>query len=106
MSKSTLSALKSELKIEYDIAYKAENDLKHLDKLIYNAMEDRVGRSARESLASIRDRFACNINEGLKSVEKATVALDRGYSKIDEASAKTDAILRRARYIVKELDKV
>jgi hypothetical protein len=106
MSKSTLAALKSELKTNFDIALKAENDLKYLDKSICNAMEDRVGQSARDSLAGIRDHFSFNSHEGLKSVEKATVALCHGYSNTDEISAKADAILYRARYTVKELGEV
>ncbi len=106
MSKSTLAALKSELKTNFDMALKAENDLKYLDKSICNAMEDRVGQRARDSLAGIRDRFSFNIDEGLKSVEKASAALDRGYSKTDEISAKADAILYRARHTVKELGEV
>ena len=106
MSKSSLAYLKSDLKTGFDLALEAENNLKYLDKSICNSMEDRVGQSARDSLAGIRNGFSLSVNEGLKSAEKATNTLTRGYSKTDEISARADWIINRARNIVKELGEV
>ncbi|MBQ8408361.1 MAG: hypothetical protein IJY39_05795 [Clostridia bacterium] len=106
MSKSTISALKTEIRAEFDAARKAEDDLKHLDRSIGNAMDDRVGQSARESLSGILNRFSLNIDQGLQSVDRATGALDRGYARADGISAQAEAILSRARSIVKELGEI
>ena len=106
MSKSTLAVLKSEIRTEMNCAYGAQNDLKHLDKTIYSAMDDKVGESARESLLKIRNRFTLNTDDGLSSAEMAANALSLGYDKADERSSRADELRRRADSIVKGLGEI
>lgn len=106
MSKNTLSSLKYEIKTEFDAAQSAENDLKSLDKTIYNAMDDRVGYTARESLAGILKRFSLNSDDGLKAADRAANTLDTGYRKTDSLNAEADKILARAKTLVKELGEI
>lgn len=103
MSKSAMSVLTSEIRTERSCAYRAESDLKHLDKSILNAMDDRVGYSARQSLAGIRHHFTCNMDEGLNYAEVATRTLEAGYTKIDELTAQANSLLLQANNIVTEL---
>lgn len=106
MSKSTLATLKSEIRTEFEIAGVAEEKLKYLDKLILNAMDDRVGRSARESLSGIHGYFSLTVTEGLRHAEKTANALDRGYAKADGICAQAEGILARARAMVEELGEI
>lgn len=100
MSQNTVSTLRREVREEMSSAWQTESDLKHLDQSFGNTMDDRVGDSARQSMASIRHRFSSNINEGLKSTEQAAAALDAGYSKTDEFASQADGFLARAKSIV------
>lgn len=104
MSRDTLSDLKSEVGRETKYAHTVENDLKHLDHSIRNAMEDRVGCSARKSLASIRNCFSLHMDDGFQQVSKAIYALEKGYDSNDRLSAQSDALLAQANIIAKGLE--
>jgi hypothetical protein len=99
MSKSAISILKSEIKAQTPCAFQTESELKRLDRAIYNAMDDRVGHSARESLARIRDHFSGSMDEGLKNAQRAADALETGYSKTDALAAQASGLLSQARSI-------
>ncbi|MBO5357359.1 MAG: hypothetical protein J6A95_06270 [Clostridia bacterium] len=101
MSKSTLSTLKSEINMESRSADKAGSGLKSLDKSISNAMDDRVGNSARESVTCIYNTFSYNADKFFKGANNAASALDRGYSKLDSLVAQGEKHLSQAKAIVK-----
>ncbi len=101
MSKSTLSTLKSEINMESKSVSSTSSSLKALERSISNAMDDRVGRSARESITGISNSFSYNMDKGFKSANNATGALDRGYSKIDSLLGQSDKLLSQAKSIVK-----
>ncbi len=103
MSRSTLSTLQYEIRGEIKFADNAEADLKSLEKSIYNAMDDKVGYRARESLAGIRNQLSLNINDGLRSAEKAANALEAGYSKTENLSAQGNQLLQKAKNVLAEL---
>lgn len=103
MSKKTLSALKNDIRNQVEYVDSVENELKYLDKAIYNAMDDRVGYSARKSLASIMKRFSLNMDNGLKNAAQSANTLDNGYGKTDAHSAQAEDIATRAQALVDRL---
>lgn len=103
MSKSTLSALKSEIKMEAGSADKAGSSLKGLEKSVSNAMDDRVGNSARESLDGIYNAFSYNADQLFKGASNAVSALERGYGKLDSLVAQGQKHLSQAKSIVREI---
>ncbi len=106
MSKSSLSALKSEINMEMKSANSVISDLKGLEGSVYKAMEDRVGRSAMESVSSIQRTLSYGVENGYKSANNAVNAMERGYGKIDVLSGQGDKLLNEAKAILKELGDV
>ena len=103
MSKSTLSSLKGEVNREEKNANSTCSSIKSLDNSILNAMDDKVGISARESLTGIYNSFSYDVEKGYKSANNAISALERGYTKIDSILNQADKLLAGARDIVREL---
>ena len=106
MSKSTLSTLKSEINMEMKSISSTSSTLKALEKSISNAMYDKVGASAVESISQIENRFYCNLEKGYKSADNAANALSRGYSKLDSLSEQGENYLSQAKSIVKGIGEI
>jgi hypothetical protein len=106
MSKNTLSILKTEIKNSLDEANAAEADLKHLDTSIYNSMEDKVGQRARESLLGIRKHFSLNMDDGLKSSQRAAEQIGACYTRTEAYSRDAQGLLSRANSVVKGLGEI
>ena len=103
MSKSTLSHLKSEIRMETGKAHSAGSSLTGLEKSISGAMDDRVGNSARESIKCIYNAFSYGADGFFKSANSAASALDRGYSKIEVLLSQGEKHLAQARAIVEAI---
>ena len=106
MSKSTLSALKSEINTESKYLSSTCSTLKSLEKSIIDAMDDRVGYSARESISAIESNFYSNMEKGFKSANNAVSALDNGYNKLSSLKSQGESYLSQARAIVKGLGEI
>ena len=106
MSKSTLSALKSEINAESKYLSSTCQTLKGLERSISNAMDDRVGHSARESIAAIENGLRYNMEKGYKSANNAASALDVGYDRMASFKSRGEAYLSQARVAVKELGEI
>ena len=106
MSKSTLSALKSEINRETRSLSATSSTLKGLEKSISNAMDDRVGRSAMESISGIESSFYYNLEKGYKSASNAVSYLDNGYNKLDSLLSQGEKYLSQARAIVKGIGEI
>ena len=106
MSQITLTVLKSDIHTEKDIASDTRNSLNALAKIISNTLDDRVGKSAGESLRKITDRFALNMDSGLTAATRATDALDTGYNKSDVLFTHAENLCARANLIIKELGEI
>lgn len=106
MSKSTLSTLKGEINTESRYMSSTCSTLSALDKSILSAMDDRVGRSASESIKSIEKTLYYNLEKGYKSANSAISALETGYGKLDSLSCQGEKHLSQAKSIVKGLGEI
>ena len=106
MSKSTLSTLKSEINTENRYLSSTCSTLKSLEKSIIDAMDDRVGYSARESISSIENGLYTNMEKGYKSANNAVSALSTGYDKLSSLKSQGESYLSQARAIVKGLGEI
>lgn len=106
MSKSTLSTLKGEINMEKKSMSSTDSTLKGLEKSISNAIYDKVGASAVESISQIEKSFYYNLEKGYKSADNAANALSRGYSQLDSLSAQGENYLSQAKSIVKGIGEI
>jgi len=106
MSKSSLSYLKGEINTASRGADSTVSNLKSLEGSILNAMDDRVGQSARESLNRISNTLSYSIDKAYKSANTATGALDKGYGRLDSLTAEKNKLLSQAKSMVKELGSI
>ena len=106
MSKSTLSTLKSEINMEKKSVGSTSTTLKSLEKSISNAIYDRVGASAVESISQIEKSFYYNLDKGYKYADNAIMAFDRGYGQLDILSARGENYLSQAKAIVKGIGEI
>ncbi|MBP3321515.1 MAG: hypothetical protein J6M12_04105 [Clostridia bacterium] len=102
MSEKSLSTLEFEVKTEEEQTHRIEADMKALEKSILEAMYDRVGQGALESLHKICTQFSYFSNEFLQSAKRALHALKKGYSDIDALSAQGEHLLKQAQQAAKE----
>ena len=100
MSKSTLGSLKYAIKTEDRVADEAKAELKNLDRAIYNAMDDRVGQSAKESAAGLLRSFTYMVDGVLSALSQAASSLDQGYDRLSGLSSQGDSLLSEANSIV------
>ena len=106
MSKSTLSTLKSEINTEKRCASGAEATMNSLNKSILSSIDDRVGKSASESITSICNSFSYNMDLGFKGATNAVNALDNGYNKLDSIVGQGENLLAQAKSIVREIGEI
>ena len=103
MSKGTLSALKGEINTEMRHGNSTVSNLKGLEGSVVNAMDDRVGHTARDSITSIERSLSYSVDKGYKGANDAVSAMERGYNQIGNLASQGDAIVKQGRSIVKEL---
>ena len=103
MSKSSLMTLKSEITRNLRTATSVQSDLDTIDKELFSAMNDYVGNSARESVASIKRNYVYMIDNGYGKMNESVNALEYGYNQIDGFMNETVKIVSDAQTIVREL---
>ena len=106
MSKSTLSALKYAISTENRAADEANENLKYLERSICNAMDDRVGIVARESLAEIMKHFSYSVGEALSCSERAVDRLGAEYDRLSGLAQQGDRLLSDADAIIAEVGEI
>ena len=88
------------------VANSTVSELKSLEGSITKAMNDRVGQSARDSIASISRTVSYNVDKGYKALNTGVEAMTTGYNKIESISNQGASIVSRAREIVKGLGSI
>ena len=106
MSKRSLAVLKSDIHTEESFAYNTQSNLNSLSQTIGNAIDDKVGQSAKESLAGIINHFTLNMDSGLQSAARMAEALETSYIKSDSLCFNAEDLCARANLIVKELSEI
>ena len=103
MSKSSLSAFRSQVKAEQGAAWETDSKLESIGKQMFASMNDAVGQVAQGSIKGIKDSFSYNMNTGYKGFENMASAIERGYFSIDSHLTNAENIASRARAIKREL---
>ena len=96
MSKTTLSAVKSEIrKLEIEVS-DVSSLMAEVDKQIKNAMDDIVGASAQESIKQIKAEFDYNFKKGICELSGAADRLSAGYNCIGAQADAANQFLKQA----------
>ena len=106
MSKSTLSAFKSEINTESKKTDSTISSLTDLDRSISRSMEDRVGNSARESIECIYNAISYNADKLFSAANGAVSSMEKGYSDIGNRLSESKRQLSLAKSIVNGLGEV
>ena len=106
MSKSTLSALKSEINTESKKTDSTILSLTDLDRSISRAMEDRVGNSARESIKCICNAISYNADKLFSAANGAVSYMENGFTNIGNQLSESKRQLSLAKSIVNGLGEV
>ena len=95
--------LKSQITSNLRTADAIQSDLNTIDKDLFSAMNDYVGNSARESVASIKRNYTYLTNNGYGKMNESVNALEYGYNQIDDFMNEAAKIVSDAEATVREL---
>ena len=99
MSKNSLLSLKSQIDGLEKSANSTQGTMSEAENKLIYYMNDVVGQNAQESMRSIRQTFAYNIDKSVKASRSTLNEMVKAYDNIKRYSEETVSLLRQAEQI-------
>lgn len=99
MSKNSLLSLKSQIDGLEKSANSCQGTMSEAENKLIYYMNDVVGQNAQESMRSIKQTFAYNIDKSVKASRSTVNEMIKAYDNIKRYSDETLSLLRQAEQI-------